>query len=250
MFNSDRPAAANLGSKNPLAGHDFSLRTNPYEQGAESTTTKCQTTMCWSAKGGSGTTVITASLGLCSLDPVTLIDLAGDLPAVLGIAEPAGPGILEWLQSDAPIERLSDITVPVTEGLSLLPSGRGDRHRPSARWAELLSALTTEEHRVIIDAGTGQPPTIVHNLVDRSLLVTRACYLALRRVVSSPIRPTGVILVNESGRALREVDVEAAVGAPILANVGLDPQIARCVDAGLMAARLPRMMRRDLGAAA
>ncbi len=210
----------------------------------------CRTTMCWSAKGGSGTTVIAASLGLCSLNPVTLIDLAGDLPAVLGIAEPAGPGILEWLQSDAPIERLSDITVAVTEGVALIPAGRGDRQQPSNRWPELLDALTTEEHRVIIDAGTGQPPVAAHNLVDRSLLVTRACYLALRRVVSSPIRPTGVILVNEIGRALRDVDVEAAVGAPVVATVGLDPQIARCVDAGLMAARLPRMIRRDLDAAA
>jgi hypothetical protein len=209
-----------------------------------------QTTMCWSAKGGSGTTVIVASLGLCSLPPVTLVDLAGDLPAVLGIAEPAGPGILEWLQSDASTERLSDITIDVTEGVALLPAGRGDRHLPSARWPELLAALTTDNHRVIIDAGTGQPPTAAHNLVDRSLLITRACYLALRRVVASPIRPTGIILVNEPGRALRDVDVEAAVGAPLLATVSLDAQIARSVDAGLMAARLPRMIRRDLDAAA
>lgn len=212
--------------------------------------TSTQTTMCWSAKGGSGTTVIAAALGLCSVSPVTLIDLAGDLPAVLGIAEPAGPGILEWLQSTVSVDRLSDFTIEITEGLALLPAGRGDRHRPSTRWPELLAALTTEEHRVIIDAGTGQPPTAAHNLVDRSLLVTRACYLALRRVVSSPIRPTGIILVNEVGRALREVDVEAAVGAPIVASVSLDPQIARCVDAGLMAARLPRMIRRDLDSAA
>ncbi len=209
-----------------------------------------RTTMCWSAKGGSGTTVITASLGLCSSSPVTLIDLAGDLPAVLGIAEPSGPGILEWLQSSSPIERLGDITIDVTEGVQLLPAGRGDRSAVSARWPELLNALTTENHRVMIDAGTGQPPHGAHNAVDRSVLVTRACYLALRRVVASPIRPTGIILINEVGRALREVDVEAAVGAPILASVTLDPQIARCVDAGLMAARLPRMIRRDLDPAA
>jgi hypothetical protein len=179
-----------------------------------------------------------------------LVDLAGDLPAVLGIAEPAGPGILEWLQSAAPVERLNDITIAVTDGVALLPAGRGDRHLPSSRWPELLAALTTDNHRVIIDAGTGQPPTAAHNLVDRSLLVTRACYLALRRVVASPTRPTGIILVSEPGRALRDVDVEAAVGAPLLATVSLDVQIARSVDAGLMAARLPRIIRRDLDAAA
>jgi hypothetical protein len=237
-------------SDRPGADRPVSASYHPDGRSRENPPPENQTTMCWSAKGGSGTTVIVASLGLCALSPVTLIDLAGDLPAVLGIAEPAGPGILEWLLSEAPIERLSDITIKVTDGVDLIPAGRGDRHIPSSRWPELLNALTTDNHRVIIDAGTGQPPTAAHNLVDRSLLVTRACYLALRRVVASPIRPTGIILVNEPGRALRDVDVEAAVGAPLLATVSLDVQIARSVDAGLMAARLPRMIRRDLDAAA
>lgn len=83
-------------------------------------------------------------------------------------------------------------------------------------------------------------------MADRSLLVTRACYLALRRAVSAPIRPTGVVLVAEPGRALRATDVEAAVGAPVVATVAVDPAVARAVDAGLLTARLPRLMERDL----
>lgn len=203
-------------------------------------------TVCWAAKGGSGTTVVTAGLALCSPTPATVVDLAGDLPAVLGLAEPCGPGIADWLRSDSPVERLADITVEVSPGVTLLPAGRGEPIAGRDRWEMLLDALTTEGHRVLIDAGTGTPPTEIHDLADRSVLITRACYLSLRRVVASPIRPTGIILVNEPGRALREVDVESAVGAPILAVVAHDPQVARAVDAGLMSRRLPRMLRKDL----
>ena len=50
--------------------------------------------VCWSVKGGSGTTVITAALSLMlgarSNDGACVVDLAGDLPATLGMAEPVG----------------------------------------------------------------------------------------------------------------------------------------------------------------
>ena len=55
--------------------------------------------VCWSAKGGSGTTVVSAALALVLSQsrPALLVDLAGDLPATLGIAEPTGPRVLDWL---------------------------------------------------------------------------------------------------------------------------------------------------------
>jgi len=44
---------------------------------------------CWSTKGGAGTTVVTAALGLvlARRHPAgaLLVDLAGDLPAALGL---------------------------------------------------------------------------------------------------------------------------------------------------------------------
>lgn len=203
-------------------------------------------TVCWSVKGGSGTSVVTAALALTMPPPVTLVDLDGDLPAVLGMAEPHGPGLHDWLASDVPAARLDDLTLRVSEHVTLIPAG--DRQQPATRerWIELLEALTSDGHSVLIDAGTGVPTEDLHHLADRSLLVTRACYLALRHAVASPLRPTGIVLVSEPGRALRTSDVEVAIGAPVVATVAIDPAVARAVDAGLLTARLPRLMERDL----
>lgn len=207
-------------------------------------------TVCWAAKGGSGTTVVAAALALSVAPPVVLVDLAGDLPAVLGLEAPAGPGVADWARSDAPAERLADLAVPVGDGVALVPRGDGPVDAGTDRWAELTATLSRAAARVVIDAGTGCPPLVLHELADRSLLVTRSCYVALRRAVAMPVRPSGVVLVEEAGRALRAADVEAAIGAPVLATVGVDPAVARAVDAGLLTARLPRAIQRDLRGAA
>jgi hypothetical protein len=212
------------------------------------------TTVCWAAKGGSGTTVVAAALGLSLPRPTVLVDAAGDLPAVLGIAEPHGPGVHDWLMSDAPADQLHDLTVPVDTDpgnrVHLVPAGISRHRGDTSRWEVLLAALGSDGHNVVVDAGTGPPPATLHQTADRSLMVTRACYLALRRAVACPIRPTGVILVVEPGRALRPADVETAIGAPIIASVTVDPAVARAVDAGLLSTRLPRTMQRDLRGAA
>ena len=85
---------------------------------------------------------------------------------------------------------------------------------------------------------------------DHSLLVVRPCFLALRRAVRAPIRPTGVVLVAEEGRALTTSDVEDVLGAPVQAAVSVTAQVARAVDAGLLASRLPRTLERELRHAA
>jgi hypothetical protein len=59
-----------------------------------------------------------------------------------------------------------------------------------------------------------------------------------------------VILVDEPGRSLGQRDVEHAIGAPVEAVVSVDPSVARAVDAGLLASRLPRLMTRALRRAA
>jgi hypothetical protein len=81
---------------------------------------------------------------------------------------------------------------------------------------------------------------------EHRLVVTRRCYLAVRRVARLATEPTGVVLVDERGRSLTRGDIEAAVGAPIVATVSFDPAIARAVDAGLLAVRLPSAIRREL----
>ncbi len=85
---------------------------------------------------------------------------------------------------------------------------------------------------------------------SRSVLVTRACFLALRRAGNAPLRPSEVVLIAEPGRALDVRDVTEIVGAPVRSKVPFDPAVSRAVDAGLLASRLPRSLARALAAAA
>ena len=59
-----------------------------------------------------------------------------------------------------------------------------------------------------------------------------------------------MVLLTEPGRSLTRVDVEDCVGAPVVAEVSVDPAVARAVDAGLLASRLPRGLAKELRRAA
>jgi hypothetical protein len=206
--------------------------------------------VCWAAKGGSGTTVVAASMAIAANTPTLLIDLSGDVPAVLGLPEPDGPGVFEWLASDAPASRLGALELRVDAQTSVLPCGRIGSVAPE-RWTELATWLCDERRNVVIDAGSvGPPPTAIVRVARQALLVTRPCYLALRAAVRARAQPTGIVLVDEPGRTLRARDVEASLGAPVVAIVLLDPAIARAVDAGLLLARLPSAFRQAVRLAA
>jgi len=206
--------------------------------------------VCWAAKGGSGTTVVAATMAIAAGAPTLLIDLAGDLPAVLGIPEPDGPGVFDWLASDAPPSRLAALELRIDGQAKLLPRGSVASIAPE-RWAVLAAWLRGERRSVVVDAGsTGEPPPAVVRAADRALLVTRPCYLALRAASRSQARPTGIVLIDEPGRALRARDIEAGLGAPVVATVLLDPAIARAVDAGLLLARVPSAFRHAVRIAA
>lgn len=112
------------------------------------------------------------------------------------------------------------------------------------RWAELAATLIADRGAWFLDAGTNPAASSV--AADRRLLVVRNCYLALRRAVAQPVRPDGVVLVTEPGRALTATDVEAVLTAPVVADIAIDPAVARTIDAGLLAARLPRTLARRL----
>jgi MinD superfamily P-loop ATPase len=208
--------------------------------------------ICWSAKGGSGTTVVAASLALvlARSRPTVLADLIGDVPAALGLPEPAGPGLTDWMASPmADVAALTRLAAHATDTLQLLPRGTGSPPSDLSRWAALAAALHALG-TVVVDAGVGVPPAPLLELAEQSLLVTRPCYLALRRAVSMDMRPTGIVLVQEPGRSLTARDVERALGAPVVAEVPYDPAVARAVDAGLLASRLPRTIARPLQSAA
>ena len=212
---------------------------------------------CWSAKGGSGTTVVATALAsvLARSSPVggVLADLAGDVPAVLGLPEPDGPGVAQWLAAGAavPPDALARLEVEVVPGLRVVPCGGPLPDAPGR--GEVLAALLAADARpVVVDCGSAPEGArlAVAAAATHSLLVLRPCYLALRRAVASPVRPSGVVLVAESWRSLRARDVEDALGVPVRAVVAHDPVIARAVDAGLLAGRLPGSLRRSLRAVA
>ncbi len=217
---------------------------------------------CWSAKGGSGTTVVAASLSLILArrrDGVLLVDLAGDAPAVLGVAEPTGLGLTDWLAAgvEVPSDGLSRLEVGVADNLSMLVRGRGSLGPPER--AEVLGGILASEHRsVIVDCGVprwsgggaDEADAVLAASAAESFLVTRGCYLSLRRSVAAPVRPSGIILVSEEGRALGRREIEDVIGVPVVAEVPVEPAVARAVDAGLLAGRLPRGLERALGRAA
>lgn len=221
---------------------------------------------CWSVKGGSGTTVVAVSLALVlarsSAAGVLLVDLAGDVPAVLGLRDSASSGIADWLAAGerVPPDGLARLEVPAAPGVQLIPRGQASLAGTTARLEVLAGILATDHRPVIVDAGQvptsghgeadGEPARVFAASATQSLLVTRSCYLSLLRAVSAGIHPSGVVLVQEPGRSLDATDVADVLGVPVLAEVAHDPAIARAVDAGLLAGRLPRGLERALRHAA
>ena len=78
----------------------------------------------------------------------------------------------------------------------------------------------------------------------------RPCYLALRRALDAGLPAHGVVLVREPGRVLTAKDIEDVLRLPVRAEIEVDPAVARAVDAGLLAGRLPRLLERSLRGAA
>ncbi|MBW3651546.1 MAG: hypothetical protein KY458_13355 [Actinobacteria bacterium] len=211
---------------------------------------------CWSVKGGSGTTVVAAALSLllarrCPHGALA-VDLGGDLPAALGLAEPPGPGLVEWLAVGPEVapDALDRLAVEAGPGLRLVSRGAGPL--PEGGGERLLAAVDRgPSGAVVVDAGPSSGLAIeVAGAATLSLLVLRPCYLALRRALAAPLRPSAVVLIDEPHRSLDAADVEEVLGVPVRAVVPYDPAIARCVDAGLLSARLPRPLLAALRSAA
>jgi cellulose biosynthesis protein BcsQ len=212
---------------------------------------------CWSPKGGSGTTVVSCglALSLSRTAPTTIADLAGDVPATLGVADPAGPGLSDWVAAgpDVPGDALTRLAVRVADDLSILASGGRPEGRPRPGAGEALAeALGRLEGKVVVDCGLlgSDVTTAVAAAADVSLWVMQPCYLALRRAVAAPLKPSGIILVSQPERALTRREVEEVLGVPVRAEVAFDASVARAVDAGLLSRRMPRSLERSLRAAA
>lgn len=219
---------------------------------------------CWAPKGGSGTTTVAAALAVerarRSPGGVLVVDGSGDLPAALGIPDPEGPGLLQWLAARSGVERdaLGALEVDAGPNLRLVPFGSD--HSPTgslgpgreARAEALVALLGTDPRPVVVDGGSGSG-VVSWALVagaTHSLAVLHPCYLALRRALAAPVRPSGVVVLQDEGRALSAADVSDVLGVAVLATIPFDPAVARAVDAGLLARRLPRSLDRAVSALA
>lgn len=194
--------------------------------------------VCRSVKGGSGTTVTSAALGLLLATRYRgggyVVDLNGDLPAALGLVEP---------HTDSPCD--------VNASLQLLPRGGTRRGRPhDIDWAALAEEVTALNAPVVIDAGSLVVGPELLDVTTLSVLVIRPCYLALRRashfIHRDDFRLNGVIVVNEEGRALTPKDVSTVLRLPVRATINIDPAVARAVDAGLLGSRIPGSLSASL----
>ena len=170
------------------------------------------TTYFWGAKGGVGTTTVAALHALALVragHPTTLTAADGDHDQLAALLAVEG-------------DRPFDVNAI---------AGRHAR--------EACGAV------VVIDGGTDPG---LDRAVSRRLLVVRACYLALRRVLPLGLAGTdGIVLVEEPQRSLRQADIEDVLGRPVLATVAVTADVARTIDAGLLVHRTPRLALRGPG---
>jgi hypothetical protein len=194
--------------------------------------------VCRSVKGGSGTTVTSAALGLLLATRYRgggfIVDLNGDLPAALGLVEPS---------TDSPHD--------VNASLQLLPrSGTRSTVPHVVNWAALANEVAQLNAPVVVDAGTLNVGRELLDVATTSLLIIRPCYLALRRashvMYRDDFRADGVVVVKEEGRALTPKDVSAVLRLPVRGIVDIDPAVARAVDAGLLSNRIPGSLSTSL----
>lgn len=175
------------------------------------------TTAFIQTKGGVGCSVTAAGFAIANakLRPTLLVDrVDGDQRVILGLPRPMG----------------DRYRIEVTENLEL------------CTMETPMDNPTAATHDLVIDAGFD------HGMArgaDRVLLVLRQCYLALNRSMDLDCHPTGVVLLEEEGRALVADDVARALGLPVVLRRRLDPRVARAVDAGLLLST-PTAMLRDL----
>lgn len=207
----------------------------------------------WSTKGGSGTTTTAASyaLLLARQAEVLVVDLAGDMPAALGLPDPVGPGVVELLDRGHDFGDYQSCEVPAPGGMRLIPAGYGPLPTVCDAPAEAraVAVLGADGREVVVDAGTNPRglAMALAALAPRSFLVLRPCYLGLRRAGAFPLRPSRVLLVDEPDRTIRPEDVASVVDAEVTV-LPWSVSLSRAVDVGSLSGRAPRAFARALQA--
>ena len=204
-------------------------------------------TIFMSSKGGNCTTVTASAYALVMGDrgmKTIFIDLCGDAPSVLGLAESTSAGINDWLGENSPTDAsgLLQLGTPVTENVMLVH--RGSRFvEGEPRWQALADFISQSTFNIVIDAGTGFLPPELTAVITEVTMVLKPCYLSLRRATQQQ-RPNNVVVITEEGRALTVSDVSHVIGVPVFAQVPYEAAISRAVDAGLLVSRAPSLFQR------
>ena len=136
-----------------------------------------------------------------------------------------------------------EILITCNDNLHLAPSGSSAIEIFSTgAWGNLARELMQRESNgvnIIIDFGQGDLPLAFNKLADMHFMVTRPCYLSLRRTVNIEQKFSGVIVVQEHDRVLTTSDVESVMKLKCVAEVPYSSEISRRVDSGLLKSRLP-----------
>ena len=201
-------------------------------------------TIFMSPKGGNCTTVTAAAHAILLAargTPTLLIDLCGDIPAALGMAEPTTFGINDWLSEHSPSDAQAIMTMGTTFDNGLIVLHRGSPFvKGQPRWPDLARAISALPMNIIIDAGITFVPDELRRAVSHVTMVVKPCYLSLRRA-SRMQRPTQLFVVCEESRALTVKDVGHVLGMPITSEIPYTPAISRAVDAGMLPSRAEQL---------
>jgi hypothetical protein len=201
-------------------------------------------TIFMSPKGGNCTTVTATAYALllaASGTPTVLIDLCGDVPAAVGMAEPTTPGINDWLGESSTSDAQSLVAMGTPFDNDLVVLHRGSSFvEGQPRWSDLADAISSSPINIIIDAGISFIPDELRHEVSQIIMVVKPCYLSLRRA-SRMQRPTQLFVVCEEGRALTIKDVGHVLGMPVTCEIPYTPAISRAVDAGMLPSRAEQL---------
>lgn len=197
--------------------------------------------ICSSPKGGSGCSVVAAAIArrLAEQHPTVLVDAVGDQPALWGRDAPE-VGLRQWQQLPAEARSTPDRLSVALGPVDLLPAGEGSVEVALERSVHEALAAAWPGRSLVVDVGTG---AVSATSADRVLLITRPCYLAMRKAAERRHGIDGVVLLVDDGRLMRGDDVEAVVGAPVLAALPSLASVARAVDSGRFDGRVNRWSR-------